>query len=98
MASDDNLIQEKELEDARIVYEYVTGRKTITKQSELYRFMNALTGEVVPFHPVCKHHQSPWDLIWECFKVDLPQFKSPRQLQSDIIAVGPREGCKTLST
>jgi len=88
--------EDRELAAARLIYDAVTGKKQITKSSELYKFMNALTGEVVPFTPVCSHHKSPWDMIWESFKVDLPEYaKLP---QTDIIAIGPREGFKTLST
>lgn len=86
------------LEDARIVYDAVTSGKLITKPSELYRFMNALTGELVPFKPCCKHHQSPWDMVWESYKVDLPEFQKRGEVLRDIVAVGPREGFKTLST
>lgn len=85
--------ENKELEDARIVYEAVTGKEIITKQSELYRFMNALTKEVVPFEPCCKGHATPWQVIWESYRADLQE--GPPQ---DIIAIGPREGLKTLST
>jgi len=84
------------LKNARIVYEGISSRALISKQSELYRFMNALTGETVPFQSCCKEHVTPWHMIWESYKVDLPQFKS--QPQVDIIAIGPREGFKTLST
>lgn len=91
--------EDKLIEDATIVYDAVTSGKLITKQSELYRFMNALTGETVPFKPTCKHHGTPWDVIWESYKVDLPEYaKSRGEVQQDIIAVGPREGFKTLST
>jgi hypothetical protein len=88
--------EDKVLQDARIVYDAVMGKTQITKSSELYRFMHALTGELVPHTPVCAHHKTPWHMIWESYKVDLPEYsKMPPQ---DIIAVGPREGYKTLST
>ena len=87
--------EDKLLEDSRIVYNAVTSGKLITKQSELYRFMNALTGEIVPFTPCCKGHQTPWQMIWDCYKADLPKYKGKSR---DIVAIGPREGFKTLST
>lgn len=91
--------EDKLIKDATVVYEAVTSGKLITKPSELYRFMNALTGEVVPFQPVCSNHGTPWDMIWESYKVDLPGHAKGRgEVQQDIIAVGPREGFKTLST
>lgn len=87
--------EDRLLKNARIVYDGIHG-PTISKQSELYKFMNALTGETVPFRPCCEHHVTPWDMIWESYKVDLPEFsKNPI---TDIIAIGPREGFKTLST
>lgn len=87
--------EERVLEDARIIYDAVTSGKLIEKQSELYRFVLALTGEEVPFQPCCPHHQTPWHVIWESYRVDLPTYK---KRPSDIVAVGPREGFKTLST
>lgn len=84
------------LEKSRIIYEAVTSKHVITKQSELYKFIYALTGEQVPFEHCCPNHCTPWDMIWEAYKVDLPQYKG--QVASDIVAVGPREGYKTLST
>jgi hypothetical protein len=89
-------LEKKELEDARIIYDTVTTGKIIKKQSELYRFMNALTGEIVPFQACCPQHQTPWHMIWESYRVDLPDFRK-NQIE-DIVAVGPREGFKTLST
>jgi hypothetical protein len=93
---DSDVIENKRLEDARVLYTAMTSGKMISSQKDLYRFMNALTQETVPFHKVCPHHQTPWDMIWECFKADLPQYKD--SFVSDLIAVGPREGFKTLST
>lgn len=88
--------EDKLLEDAKIVYDGINGKKLISSSADLYRFMNALTGERVPFRACCPHHQTPWDMIWDSFKVDVPDLRVGKI--TDIIAVGPREGYKTLST
>lgn len=88
--------EDKFLQNARIIYEGMTSKKGITTQQELYKFMNALTGETVPHTSCCPEHIAPWKLIWEAFKVDLPAYS--KEPISDIIAIGPREGFKTLST
>jgi len=65
-----------------------------TKQ-ELYRFLYLLTGEKTVFKNICDFHQTPWDFIWESYKIDLPDYKESSS--KNIVALGPREGFKTLS-
>lgn len=96
MGPEEDNAEEKFLQDARIVFDTVSSGKMITKASKLYEFMNALTGEVVPFEPCCPHHLTPWHVIWESYRVDLPGYEDQRS--QDIVAIGPREGFKTLST
>lgn len=66
-----------------------------TSAAELYLFLKALTGEDIVFKNVCSDHNSPWDYIWNSYRIDLPNFKqiTPR----NIVGLGPRGGFKTLS-
>src|SRR5574339_1164216 len=64
-------------------------------QSGLYEFVTALTGEYIPFEPVCKDHCPPWDYIWHSYRVDLPKWE--KKSNRNIVYIGPRAGYKTLS-
>jgi len=66
-----------------------------TTQSGLYQFITALTGEYMPFDPVCEGHCTPWDYIWHSYRVDLPKYAN--KSNRNIVYVGPRAGYKTLS-
>lgn len=68
--------------------------KPPTTSRGLYIFLMALTGEKVPYKKVCAHHSTPWDMIWESYRVDLPGQKGAKKIA---ICVGPRDGQKTLS-
>lgn len=63
--------------------------------AELYDFCYDLTGEPVVFKPVCDDHRTPWDFIWNAYRIDIPAFKD--STKRNIIAMGPRGGEKTLS-
>ena len=63
--------------------------------SGLYKFMEALTGERVVFKNVCPDCTSPWNFIWESYRIDLPSWRE--KTADSIIVLGPRGGHKTLS-
>lgn len=63
-------------------------------QKELYIWLRALAGDGIPHKRVCSGHVTPWDLVWESYRVDLQGQENFRRF---VIAVGPRDGQKTRS-
>ena len=83
----------KILESYKKVYDYL--KNPPTNSSELYDWIYHFTGEKVPFKPVCSDHQTPWDLIWRSYRIDFPKWRL--KTKRTLIAMGPRNGQKTLS-
>jgi hypothetical protein len=65
-----------------------------TTSKALYIWLRALTGDGIPFKPVCSGHATPWDMVWESYRIDLKDNKDAKKV---LIAVGPRDGQKTRS-
>lgn len=84
---------DERLEAFATVYRYI--KKPPQSQRQLYEFLLALTEHPIPYKSVCEDHQSPWDLVWEAYKIDIPKFREDSY--RNIIALGPRGGQKTLS-
>lgn len=97
-------LTEAEAADFRTIADVLKTKKPVQSERELWNFIRALTGHKIPYQPVCKDHVSPWDYIWQCYRVDLPNFAyNPKRKvtlgppKRNIVYVGPRGGYKTIS-
>lgn len=84
---------DQDLENYRLVFDYINHPPQTA--AELYEFLTALSGEIIPAHPICEGHGSPWAYIWRSYRIDLPEWKA--KTRRNVICIGPRSGVKTLS-
>ncbi len=85
--------EERLLESCKIILDGI--KKPPKNEQELYAFIFALTGDPIPFVQVCQNHQTPWEMIWRAYKMDLPEYRD--KCKKNMIAIGAREGLKTTS-
>lgn len=90
---DQKAAEDKLLADYRAVFEYLKNPPKTSQ--ELYHWIQAFTGEQVPYARVCENHLSPFDVIWRGYRIDLPDWHD--KTKRNLIAMGPRNGQKTLS-
>jgi hypothetical protein len=85
-------------EEAKRNYEIVAEglRNPPTTSADLYVWLAALTGFKLPHKKVCENHVTPWDFIWQAYRVDLPEYRD--KAKRNMVYVGPRGGYKTIAT